>query len=184
MDNNLYNNSHGYEDDCTIGSRSMMDISTSNHGIPTTVDKDQFARNGEGLTSAGGGEVGDVDINLEINHHRGPENTGQDSTDENKNSATAEAENAVTKERHMLYKENQRRLTGILDNMKNATQAILSEMSTYLKDSAEIEKTYIRCRANTQKESQRLESVEPDVAGATARFQQGQADMFEQGGFM
>ncbi len=185
MENIMYNNSRGYEDDLSLGSRSMMDISTSNRGLPTTTaNQDQFTRNGEELSTTGGGEVGAVVTNLEINHHHGPENRGKESIDKDKNCATAEAEDAVTNERHMLYKENQRLLTSTLDKMKNATQAILSEMSTYLKESEEVEKTYIRCRANTQKESERLESVEPDVVGATARFQQGQAGMFAVNGFM
>lgn len=42
-------------------------------------------------------------------------------------------------------------------------------MDTYLQETEEVEKTFIRCRANTQKESQRMEEVQPDVIAATQR---------------
>ena len=57
----------------------------------------------------------------------------------------------------------------ILENIKNATKGILKEMDSFLTETEEVEKTFIRCRANTQKESQRMESVEPDVNAATQR---------------
>ena len=57
----------------------------------------------------------------------------------------------------------------ILENIKNATKGILKEMDSFLTETEEVEKTFIRCRANTQKESQRMESVEPDVTAATQR---------------
>ena len=46
----------------------------------------------------------------------------------------------------------------------------------------EVEKTYIRCRAKTQKESRSLEQVEPDVGLATARYlKQASAQLFGNG---
>ena len=169
---NMYANNREYDDDRSLGSRSM-DISTSNHGRQVGT-QDQFEN---GLTADDGANQGgnspDDNHHSDNHSHIAPENA-----------ITAEAENCVSKERIQLYKDNQRRLTSILDNIKHSTQTVLSEMSIYLKESEEIEKTYIRCRANTQKESQRLEQVEPDVAGATQRFQaQGQA-MFAAGDFM
>ena len=54
-------------------------------------------------------------------------------------------------------------------SMHSATKSILKEMDSYLEETEEVEKAYIRCRANTQKESQRMEQVEPDVIAATQR---------------
>jgi len=53
--------------------------------------------------------------------------------------------------------------------VKNSTKMILREMGTYLHETEEVEKTYIQCRANTQKEQRRMECVEPDVLAATRR---------------
>jgi hypothetical protein len=78
---------------------------------------------------------------------------------------TAEAENAVTKERQMLAKENTARLQSILESIKDSTKNILNEMNVFLKETEEVEKTYIRCRAKTQRETQRLDQVEPEVMG-------------------
>ena len=91
-----------------------------------------------------------------------------DSTEED-DAVTAEAENVVTRERQMSYKENAAKLQSILENIKNSTKSILREMDSYLKETEEVEKTFIRCRANTQKESQRMEQVQPDVLAATQR---------------
>ena len=77
--------------------------------------------------------------------------------------------NAVTRERTMTHQENERKLQTILQNIKNSTKNILAEMDTYLQETAEVEKTYIRCKANTEKESRRMERVEPDVIAATQR---------------
>ena len=62
------------------------------------------------------------------------------------------------------------RLRSILENIKNSTKTVLTEMQVYLEEMENVEKTYIRCRAKAQKESRRLEQVEPDVAGATQRY--------------
>ena len=61
-----------------------------------------------------------------------------------------------------------------IDNLSSSCssfvkQNILREMDTYLLETEEVEKTFIRCRANTQKESQRMEEVQPDVIAATQR---------------
>ncbi|KAL3766486.1 hypothetical protein ACHAW5_001155 [Stephanodiscus triporus] len=96
--------------------------------------------------------------------------------------ATTEATNAVESDRAMTHKENVRKLQSILESIKNSTKNILGEMDTYLKETAEVEKAYIRCRANTQKESRRMERVEPDVIAATQRFMAQGAQLFGGGG--
>jgi hypothetical protein len=82
---------------------------------------------------------------------------------------TAETMQAVTKERQQIHKENAARLQSILENIKHATKIILREIDIYLQETEEVEKTFIRCRANTRKECQRMEQVEPDVIAATQR---------------
>lgn len=85
------------------------------------------------------------------------------------NAATIEAMAAVTTERQLLKTENAAKLQTMLDSVKNSTKMILREMGTYLHETEEVEKTYIQCRANTQKEQRRMECVEPDVLAATRR---------------
>jgi hypothetical protein len=77
---------------------------------------------------------------------------------------------AVSTERSMIYKENTTRLSSILESIKNSTKTVLAEMNVYLGEMEEVEKTYIKCRAKTQKEGRRLEGVAPDVRGATENF--------------
>jgi len=38
-------------------------------------------------------------------------------------------------------------------------------MNVFLKETEEVEKVYVRCRAKTTRESRRLEQVEPEVLG-------------------
>lgn len=83
--------------------------------------------------------------------------------------AATEAMQAVTTERHQIHKENAAKLQSILENIKHSTKIILREMDTYLQETEEVEKTFIRCRANTQKECQRMELVESEVIAATRR---------------
>ena len=90
-------------------------------------------------------------------------------TTDDDDAVTIESMQAVTKERHQIHKENAAKLQSILENIKHSTKVILREMDTYLQEAEEVEKTFIRCRANTQKECQRMEQVEPDVIAATQR---------------
>ena len=76
----------------------------------------------------------------------------------------------VSTDRQMIYKDNTTRLQSILECIKNSTKTVLTEMNVYLGEMESVEKTYIKCRANAQKEGRRLESVAPDVAGATQNF--------------
>lgn len=83
---------------------------------------------------------------------------------------TAENLAAVSTDRQMIFQDNTTRLQSILENIKNATKTVLTEMNVYLGEMEGVEKTYIQCRAKTQREGRRLESVAPDVAGATQNF--------------
>ena len=87
----------------------------------------------------------------------------------NDDAVTIETMQAVTKERHQIHKENAAKLQSILENIKHSTKIILREMDTYLQETEEVEKTFIRCRASTQKECQRMEQVEPEVIEVTQR---------------
>ena len=70
---------------------------------------------------------------------------------------TIEAIAAVTDEHQLLKKETAAKLQKILDSVKGFTKTILCEIGTYLHETEEVEKTYIQCRANTQKEQRRME---------------------------
>ena len=71
---------------------------------------------------------------------------------------TIEAIAAVTDEHQLLKKkETAAKLQKILDSVKGFTNTIFCEIGTYLHEMEEVEKTYIQCRANTQKEQRRME---------------------------
>ena len=96
--------------------------------------------------------------------------TNGNAVDDIEDELTLQTLQAVSTERSALYKENTTRLQSILESIKNSTKTVLSEMNVYLTEMEEVEKTYIKCRAKTQAEGRRLESVAPDVAGATESF--------------
>lgn len=97
-----------------------------------------------------------------------PNGDAADDEDE-EDAITKEAKEAVTKDREHLRRENTARLQTILESIKNSTKNILKEMDQYLAETEEVEKTFIECRAATQRESRRMEMVEPDVTAATQR---------------
>ncbi|KAL9179561.1 hypothetical protein ACHAXT_008851 [Thalassiosira profunda] len=145
----------GGDDNLSMGANSsigMASAAKAGEGQPFTAEQFGDGHPNANPGGAGGGEVEDA--------------------------LTLEAQNAVTKERQMLHKENAAKLQSILENIKNATKSILKEMDSYLEETEEVEKAYIRCRANTQKESQRMEQVEPDVIAATQRFVAQGAQLF------
>lgn len=106
----------------------------------------------------------------ESNAPRVSMDNGDSTTDGIEDELTLQTLEAVSTERSALYKENTTRLQSILESIKNSTKTVLSEMNVYLTEMEEVEKTYIKCRAKTQAEGRRLESVAPDVAGATESF--------------
>jgi hypothetical protein len=131
-----------------------------------TADHRQFNDAIHGRQGGGGGGGGGTDDDGDFDDVNGDGGAPEDDDDD---AATMEAMGAVTRERHLTHKENAKKLTSILASIKHSTKTILGEMDTYLQETADIEKTYIRCRANTQKESRRMERVEPDVIAATQR---------------
>ena len=118
----------------------------------------------------GGTNTNDNDYILDEDNINDNNNDGNyDDDNDDNDAATIEAMAAVTTERQLLLTENTAKLQTILDSVKKSTKMILREMGTYLHESEEVEKTYIQCRANTQKEQRRMECVEPDVLAATQR---------------
>ena len=143
------NNTHRYAGDGdTIGMVASTDNSndhhlmTDEHFNANATDPDASANNIDGIID------------------------GTTAADED-DAVTTETMQVVTKERQQIHKENAARLQSILENIKHATKIILREMDVFLQETEEVEKTFIRCRANTQKECQRMEQVEPDVIAAT-----------------
>ena len=150
----------GGDDDRSMGSRAASSIgmasSAKADGFMTN-DADQFNTTNNMDTNATAG----------VNTATTTNNSNLVIEQSEDDAITAEAQSAVTKERTQLYKENAAKLQSILENIKNSTKNILREMDAYLQETEEVEKTFIRCRANTQKESQRMGQVEPDVIAAT-----------------
>eukprot|EP00578_Thalassiosira_sp_NH16_P007146 CAMPEP_0181122078 /NCGR_PEP_ID=MMETSP1071-20121207/25108_1 /TAXON_ID=35127 /ORGANISM="Thalassiosira sp., Strain NH16" /LENGTH=243 /DNA_ID=CAMNT_0023206997 /DNA_START=20 /DNA_END=751 /DNA_ORIENTATION=- len=170
-DHSVYSNGQQYggDDDRSMGTNQSsigMASSAKAHGDGNFMTNDQF-----NATNQGGAATSTTMATPVANG-------GHTIVEPTEGALTTEAKNAVSKERQMLYKENAAKLQSILENIKNSTKNILKEMDAYLQETEEVEKTFISCRANTQKESQRMEQVEPDVIAATQRFVAQGAQLF------
>lgn len=102
-------------------------------------------------------------------HEEQPEETNKD------HSETAAAELLVRQERAKMTADAGQRLEAVLQQIKAATKKLLAEFDVYMEAVEGVTIDYIRCQHSQRKEASRLEEVEPDVEGATARlFQQAQ----------
>ena len=101
---------------------------------------------------------------------------GQGGTGEDESSPTAHIEKEVRELRKDTFSEAAMRLEQYLNNMKEATKKMLSEIDFYLKESEKVTIDYIQCQYNQQKEASRLEECEPGVSEATQRFLQNMAN--------
>mmetsp|Transcript_38570 Transcript_38570/g.92309 ORF Transcript_38570/g.92309 Transcript_38570/m.92309 type:complete len:215 (-) Transcript_38570:1165-1809(-) len=81
--------------------------------------------------------------------------------------ATKEAEDTIAREKEEMYKQNAAKLQDVLASIKNSTKTVLGEMNHFLAETADVEQTFVRCRANTQRESARLDGLAPNVSDAT-----------------
>lgn len=163
------------DDDGSAGSRSnhdhsMVSASTTNNDAASTVFNPAAASSSYNAFMNSSGKNNNAMMMMMTESKMTAAANDYDDADDNDDdkevdALTAEAENAVTKERQMLAKENTARLQSILESIKDSTKNILNEMNVFLKETEEVEKTYIRCRAKTQRETQRLDQVEPEVMG-------------------
>lgn len=163
------------DDDGSAGSRSnhdhsMVSASTTNNDAASTVFNPAAASSSYNAFMNLSGKNNNAMMMMMTESKMTAAANDYDDADDNDDdkevdALTAEAENAVTKERQMLAKENTARLQSILESIKDSTKNILNEMNVFLKETEEVEKTYIRCRAKTQRETQRLDQVEPEVMG-------------------
>jgi len=163
------------DDDGSAGSRSnhdhsMVSASTTNNDAASTVFSPAAASSSYNAFMNLSGKNNNAMMMMMTESKMTAAANDYDDADDNDDdkevdALTAEAENAVTKERQMLAKENTARLQSILESIKDSTKNILNEMNVFLKETEEVEKTYIRCRAKTQRETQRLDQVEPEVMG-------------------
>ena len=103
-----------------------------------------------------------------------PQEQGEE--EEPEHSETAEAEARVRKERKDNVQFTANSLESILKNVQGTVNRLLQEIDSYLSTTESVRIDYIRCQASQRNEAQRLEEMEPDVAGATASFLQ-QAQM-------
>mmetsp|Transcript_23710 Transcript_23710/g.50747 ORF Transcript_23710/g.50747 Transcript_23710/m.50747 type:complete len:254 (+) Transcript_23710:131-892(+) len=169
----------GGDDDRSLGSRASRATNQSSIGMASSA-----ANKAHGATDKGFMASAPVQFAAPATTQNSSSVKGNDDglaaveRQSTEDALAAEAEGAVTKERQLLYKENAARLQSILENIKNSTKSILREMDAYLQETEDVEKTFIRCRANTQKESERMERVEPDVIAATQRFVAQGAQLF------
>jgi hypothetical protein len=170
------------EDDDDRSTQSSIGMATCDENF--TSDHQQFndaiqgGRGGEGTDNShyrppinniigGGGGTNNTTNNDYILDEDNINNDDDNYDDDNDDAATIEAMDAVSTEHQVLKTENIAKLQTILASVKKSTKMILREMETYLHETEEVEKTYIQCRANTQKEQRRMEGVEPDVLAAT-----------------
>lgn len=160
---------HSGDDDDDRSTQSSIGMATCDESF--TADTNQFndaMQGGGGGVNIGGGTNNNNNNDYILDEDNIIDNY-DGNYDDNDDAATIEAMAAVTTERQLLKSENTAKLQTILDSFKNSTKIILREMETYLHETEEVEKTYMQCRANTQKEQRRMECVEPDVLAATQR---------------
>ena len=157
--NNMFpTTTNPFGDDKSTGSRSNHDhsmISATSTAAANNNDMMMMMSNG------GGGGSGAA---FNPTNNNAPSNNNDDDNN-NGTEETQQLETAITQERQHLTKENTARLQSILENIKDATKNILTEMNVFLKETEEVEKVYVRCRAKTRGEMRRLEMVEPEVMG-------------------
>eukprot|EP00978_Attheya_sp_CCMP212_P037600 scaffold178854_cov58-Attheya_sp.AAC.6 len=87
-------------------------------------------------------------------------------------SETAQLEQEITEARDATHRDAAERLESILNDIKVSTKVLLGEIKVYLETTESVTVDYVRCQASQRNEANRLEAVEPDVTGATARFLQ------------
>ena len=153
-------------DDDDRSTQSSIGMATCDEDF--TADHQQF---NDAIQGGGGGGTDSLypPVNNDYILDEDNINDNNDGKYDDNNAATIEAMAAVTTEKQLLLTENTAKLQTILDSVKNSAKMILREMGTYLHETEEVEKTYIQCRTNTQKEQRRMECVEPDVLAATQR---------------
>jgi len=157
-------------DDASAGSRSNHDHS-SMISASTTANNDALSASGafNPAASASSYNAFSTTTNngaMMMENHNNNNNTVHNANNASEEDAlTLQAEATITTERQHLTKENTAKLQSILENIKDSTKNILNEMNVFLKETEEVEKVYVRCRAKTTRESRRLEQVEPEVLG-------------------
>lgn len=110
----------------------------------------------------------DETMNASNNNSATHANHSSDTDNDDEDPLTTTALRAVTNTRHHIYQTSTTRLQNILQNIKDATKVVLSDLNNYLIETEEVEKVYIKLKAASERESERLEGVEPDVVGATS----------------
>ena len=124
-----------------------------------TADHQQF--NNDAIQGGGGGWTD--------SHYRGTStnndcildedniNNDDNYDDDDNDDKTIEAIAAVTVEHQLLKHETTDKIQKILDLVQRSTETILRKTERFNNETEEVEKTYIQCRANTQKEQRRME---------------------------
>ena len=78
----------------------------------------------------------------------------------------------VRKYRTKAYQDAHTQLQSTLELVRNTTKTMLGEIDAFLQATESTTIDYIKCQGSQGTEARRLEEVEPDVSGATARFLQ------------
>mmetsp|Transcript_19622 Transcript_19622/g.24028 ORF Transcript_19622/g.24028 Transcript_19622/m.24028 type:complete len:238 (-) Transcript_19622:206-919(-) len=88
----------------------------------------------------------------------------------NDNYTTENQEKEIKEDRERIMRDANAKMDAVLEDMKQATNGLLANLNSFLKESESVAIAYIRTQASQQKEARRLEEVEPDVSGATTKF--------------
>ena len=104
--------------------------------------------------------------NLNENYHEQEEDRDGEETE------TAAAEKKIEEYRISATRDVAANLEGTLNRVKETTKTMLNEIEAFMLATERVTVDYLRCQTSQHNESQRLEEVEPDVAGATTHFLQ------------
>ena len=92
-----------------------------------------------------------------------------DSTGGGEERILAETER-ISVETESLYKEHETKIQSNLENIRSLLNNFMTNtLDSYLQETEEVEKTYIKCRAKTQTESRRLEKVKTSFLALKAQ---------------
>ena len=136
---------------------------------------DSFYQESPGALSEVGNEVMSID-NSE-RREKNQEDKNEDDHDQEEDQDAEETETAAAERKIEEYRISATRdvaanLEKTLNRVKTTTKTMLNEIEAFMRATESVTVDYLRCQASQHNESQRLEEVEPDVAGATTQFLQ------------
>lgn len=104
------------------------------------------------------------------NQHHNNTNTNIKHEEDHESQESSTFAHAIREERKETTNAAAEKLELILEDVKHTTQKLLHEIDCYLKAVENVTVDFMKCQESQAQNATRLDDVETDVAGATARF--------------